>query len=208
MIFLQVFFIGLLAGMSPGPDFFIVMKNSLGYGKKIGIASAIGVGSALLIHATYTILGLALILQRYIYVFKGIQILGACYLAYLGIQAIISTFSGKETNFEFSETVSDSKTFLQGFKNGFLCNILNPKSVLFFLSIFSQFISSNTPRWVEWLYGFEVALAVGGWFVILSVMISSKFFSQIYKKCRKWLDRFFGGLLLYFAYKIYKAVCN
>jgi RhtB (resistance to homoserine/threonine) family protein len=208
MIFLQIFFIGLLAGMSPGPDFFIVMKNSLGYGKKIGIASAIGVGSALLIHATYTILGLALILQKYLYVFKGIQILGACYLVYLGIQAIISTFSSKEANFEYSEIVCDSKTFLQGFKNGFLCNILNPKSVLFFLSIFSQFINSSTPRWMEWLYGFEVALAVGGWFVILSVMISSKFFSQIYKKCRKWLDSFFGGLLLFFAYKICKAVFN
>lgn len=205
---ITITFIGLLAGMSPGPDFFIVMKNSLRYGKKIGIASAIGVGSALLIYATYTILGLALILQKYLYVFKGIQILGACYLAYLGIQAVVSTFSGKEANFEYSEIVCNSKNFLQGFKNGFLCNILNPKSVLFFLSIFSQFINSSTPRWMEWLYGLEIALAVGGWFVILSVMISSKFFSQIYKKCRKWLDRFFGGLLLYFAYKICKAGFN
>lgn len=208
MIFLQVFLIALLAGMSPGPDFFIVMKNSLGYGKKIGIASAMGVGSALLIHASYTILGLALILQKYTYIFKGIQILGALYLAYLGIQAIISTFSVKEVNFEYSENVCDSKTFLQGFKNGFVCNILNPKSVLFFLSIFSQFINSSTPRWMEWLYGFEVALVVGGWFVILSIMISTKFFSRIYTKCRKWLDRFFGGLLLYFAYKICNSVLN
>lgn len=208
MIFLQIFFIGLLAGMSPGPDFFIVMKNSLGYGKKIGIASAIGVGSALLIHASYTILGLALILQKYIYVFKCIQILGACYLTYLGMQSIISTLSSKEVNFESSVIVYDSKTFLEGFKNGFFCNILNPKAFLFFLSIFSQFINSNTPKLVEWLYGLEVVLAVGGWFVILSIIISSKLFNQFYRKCRKWLDRFFGGLLLYFAYKIFKSVFN
>ncbi|HEY5563361.1 MAG TPA: LysE family translocator [Clostridiaceae bacterium] len=205
-MFLQIFLIGILAGMSPGPDFFIVMKNSLGYGKKIGIASAIGIATALIIHASYTIFGLALLLQKYIYVFKFIQISGACYLAYLGIQAIISTFSNKGINIESSETVSDSKTFLQGFKNGFLCNILNPKAFLFFLSIFSQFITSNTPVWVEWVYGLEIVLAVGVWFVFLSVMISTKFFSQIYNKCRIWLDRSFGALLLYFAFKICKSV--
>ncbi|MBU3217368.1 LysE family translocator (plasmid) [Clostridium estertheticum] len=205
-MFLQIFLIGILAGLSPGSDFFIVMKNSLGYGKKIGIASAIGVGTALIIHASYTILGLALILQKYIYVFKFIQISGACYLAFLGIQAIISTFSLKGENFESSETVSESKTFLQGFKNGFLCNILNPKTFLFFLSIFSQFITSNTPIWVECIYGLEIVLTIGGWFVFLSVMISTKFFCRIYKKCRKWLDRFFGGLLLYFASIIFKSV--
>lgn len=207
-MFLEIFLIGILAGMSPGPDFFIVMKNSLGYGKKIGIASAIGIATALLIHVSYTIFGLALVLQNHMYIFKVIQFLGAGYLAYLGILAIISTFSGNEMNFEYSETVCEGKTFMQGFKNGFLCNILNPKTLLFFLSVFSQFITSDTPRWVEWVYGLEIVVAVGGWFIFLSVMVSSKFFSQIYKKCRKWLDRFFGALLLYFSYKICKSIFN
>ncbi|MBP2655781.1 MAG: Lysine exporter protein [Firmicutes bacterium] len=207
-MFFEIFLIGILAGISPGPDFFIVMKNSLEYGKKIGIASAIGIATALLIHASYTIFGLALVLQKYIYIFKAIQILGACYLAYLGIQAIKATFSNKKMDFDYSPNIHDNKTVLQGFNNGFLCNILNPKAFLFFLSIFSQFITPATPGWVEWIYGLEVVLAVGGWFVILSIMISSDFFRQIYQKSRKWLDRFLGGLLLYFAYKISKSVFN
>ncbi|MBU2702707.1 RhtB (resistance to homoserine/threonine) family protein [Sporomusaceae bacterium BoRhaA] len=205
-MFFEIFLIGILAGISPGPDFFIVMKNSLEYGKKIGIASAIGIGTAMLIHASYTIFGLALVLQKYIYLFKAIQILGACYLGYLGVQAIIGTFSSKKMDFEYSKNIHTTKTSLQGFKNGFLCNILNPKAFLFFLSIFAQFITPDTPSWVEWIYGLEVVVAVGGWFVILSIMISSNFFRQIYQSCRKWLDRFFGGLLLYFAYKITKSV--
>jgi RhtB (resistance to homoserine/threonine) family protein len=205
-MFFEIFLIGILAGISPGPDFFIVMKNSLEYGKKIGIASAIGIGTAMLIHASYTIFGLALVLQKYIYLFKAIQILGACYLGYLGVQAIMATFSSKEMDFEYSKNIHTTKTFLQGFKNGFLCNILNPKAFLFFLSIFAQFITPDTPSWVEWIYGLEVVVAVGGWFVILSIMISSNFFRQIYQSCREWLDRFFGGLLLYFAYKITKSV--
>jgi len=207
-MFLEVFLIGILAGISPGPDFFIVMKNSLEYGKRIGIASAFGVGSALLIHAAYTILGLAIVIQTYVYVFKLIQIAGACYLAYLGVQAIRGTFSDKDVEFTYDETQRGDKTFLQGFNNGFLCNILNPKAFLFFLSIFSQFLSPKTPNWMAWAYGLEVVAAVTGWFVLLSIMTSANRFQRVYNKSRKWFDRFFGGLLMYFAYKISKSVLD
>lgn len=205
-MFLQIFLIGVLAGMSPGPDTVIVMKNSLGYGKKIGIASAIGIGTALLIHASYTIFGLALVLQKYLYVFKLIQFAGACYLLYLGSQAILSTLKVQELNLELTEAAEDRKTFLQGFNNGFLCNILNPKAFLFFLSIFSQFLTPTTPGWVKWLYGLEIGLAVGGWFTILSVLISSRLFKETYQRIRSWIDRLLGGLLLYYAYRIFRAV--
>lgn len=207
-MFLEVFLIGILAGISPGPDFFVVMKNSLENGKRVGIASALGVGSALFLHASYTILGLALVIQTYVYIFKFIQILGACYLAYLGIQAIISTFSGKDMEFEYAKTRHEDKTFFQGFNNGFLCNILNPKAFLFFLSIFSQFISPTTPHWMAWVYGLEVVVAVAGWFVFLSIVVSTNRFQQIYNKSRKLVDRFFGGILLYFAYKISKSALD
>lgn len=139
-MFFQIFIIDLLLAISPGPDFFIVMKNSLGYGKKIGIASAMGISTALLIHVSYTILGLAIILKQYIFVFKFIQTLGACYLIYLGIKSIISTFSNKQGLNNQLETIkyknenSHSKKFAEGFRNGFICNILNPKAFLFFLS--------------------------------------------------------------------------
>lgn len=203
---LQIFIIGLLAAIAPGPDFFIVMKNSLGYGKKIGIASALGIGSALLIHATYTILGLALVIQRHSYVFKSIQLLGAAYLAYLGIQAIRSTLSGTESSLEEMHAVEGTKTVLQGFQNGFLCNILNPKAFLFFLSIFSQFLHPDMPHWVAWGYGLEIACTVSGWFVFLSVMISSAVFRRVYQKAHCWVERFFGVLLLFFAATICRSV--
>jgi len=208
MLFVQIFLIGVLAGISPGPDFFIVMQNSLEHGKKIGIASACGVASALLIHASYTILGLALLLQEYVSVFKLIQIVGACYLAYLGLQAVLATLSNKKMEMDAAKGARGQKTFGQGFKNGFLCNMLNPKAFLFFLSVFSQFMTPETPRWVEWVYGLEVVVAVGGWFVFLSIAISSRFFRRGYQKCRKWLDRSFGGILLYFAYKISRSALN
>lgn len=73
---------------------------------------------------------------------------------------------------------------MSDFMNGFLCNILNPKAFVFFLSIFSQFVTPETSRRLEWIYGFEVVLAVGCWFIILAVLISLPVFTELYQKSR------------------------
>jgi len=94
------------------------------------------------------------------------------------------------------------KSLGSGFMNGFLCNLLNPKVFLFFLSIFSQFITAETSRRVEWIYGFEVAVVVGFWFIVLAVLITLPVFEGLYQKLRLWLERIFGLVLLYFAVKV------
>jgi RhtB (resistance to homoserine/threonine) family protein len=204
-MFFEVFLFALLAGMSPGPDFFIVTKNAMGYGKKIGIATAIGVASALVIHATYSILGLTIIMNHYHTLFVIIQLFGAAYLAYLGISSILSSFKKKNTNTSSGETNQKIKGFREGLLNGFLCNILNPKAYLFFLSVFSQFMSASTPLWIEWVYAAEVIFVIGLWFCFLSIIISAKQFKKAYNKAEKWIDRFFGAILLLFAIKITKS---
>lgn len=205
-MFIEVIVVALLAGMSPGPDFFLIMKNSLGYGRKVGIASALGIAAALAIHATYTILGLAIIIQNFHYVFLAIQLLGAIYLAYLGICTLLSTFTSVKFELENIVELPNHKSLFQGFLNGFLCNILNLKAFVFFLSIFSQFMTPGTSHCVECIYGFEVVLVIGAWFVILSSLISTNVFQSIFRKCRIWLERFFGMILIYFAFRICKSV--
>lgn len=205
-MFLEVFLIGILAGMSPGPDFFIVMKNSLAHGKKMGIATAIGVGTALMIHATYTVLGLTIVIQTYGYVFKALQLLGAGYLAYLGLGGILSLWRNKEMGLETDTRHTEEKNIFQSFKNGFFCNLLNPKAFLFFLSIFSQLFSADTAKWVEWIYAFEIVFATSLWFVFLATIISTEIFRDVYKKTHGIIDGVFGGILLYFSYRLSKSI--
>jgi len=201
-MFLEVLLFGLVAGMSPGPDFFVVTRNSIAYGKRIGIASAIGVASALVFHATYSILGLTVIMVNYHFLFVLIQLSGAAYLAYLGIISVVASFQKKPTSETDSADTIGSKSLGTGFLNGLLCNLLNPKAYLFFLSIFSQFMSPTTPMWVEWIYAFEVVAVIGLWFTALAILISTKGFKSLYWKFEKWIDRTFGGVLLFFAVKI------
>ena len=206
-MFLEVFVIGILTGMSPGPDFLMVMRNSLTHGKNIGIATAGGIGAALIFHATYTVLGLTLVIQSYIWLFEILQVLGAAYLAYLGIGGIRSLFQAQKLAITTeTEPPVEPKNLWQGFKNGFLCNLLNPKAFLFFLGIFSQLFSPDTAKWIEWIYAFEIVLATSLWFVFLSVFISIDFFRRIYERTQKAIDGIFGGILMYFSYRIVKDV--
>ncbi|OYD08140.1 LysE family translocator [Paludifilum halophilum] len=200
-MYLEVFAVGILAGMSPGPDFFVVMKNSLGFGYRVGIATALGIALALIVHITYTILGFTLILQQYPSLFIVIQIAGALYLLWLGWNAIRSAPKKGELNTDV-DVEQKEKSSLQGFREGFLCNVLNPKAALFFLSIFSQFITADTAGWVQWIYGSEVIAAVGLWFVLLAIIISYPKFRSFYKKYSYWFDRLLGGILIYFAVRI------
>jgi RhtB (resistance to homoserine/threonine) family protein len=198
ILFIEVFIIGILAGLSPGPDFFIVMKNSLGFGSRIGIATALGVAFALFVHITYTILGFTYILEEVPSIFTAIKLMGSLYLLWLGFQAVRSAPQNGHLQTNFQKT-NVNKTFVQGFREGFLCNVLNPKAALFFLSIFSQFISTDTGSWVRWIYGLEIVFAVGLWFISLSAIISYRKFRDFYERYHYWFDRCLGGILLYFA---------
>jgi threonine/homoserine/homoserine lactone efflux protein len=148
-MFAEVFIVGLLSGISPGPDFAVVMRNSLSYGWRAGIASALGIGVALSVHVTYTVLGFAIILRHLPLLFQLVQLLGAAYLFWLGLHAICS----KPSRHSIDEVHRSSgvKSFGSGFRDGFLCNLLNPKAALFFLSIFSQFLTPRTPHWMRWV---------------------------------------------------------
>ena len=202
-MYFEVFLVGLLAGISPGPDFVVVMKNSLSGGRGSGRGAALGIATALIIHVSYTVLGFAVLLQHYPGLFHGIQLAGAAYLIFLGLQALRSRPAPPQTA-PLAETAAGTAPsgISRGFRDGFLCNLLNPKAPLFYLSIFAQFLTPATPGWVRWIYGLETVVAVGGWFLFLATVASSEHFRKVYVKSRHWFDRALGLVLLYLAVRI------
>ncbi|UOF89647.1 LysE family transporter [Fodinisporobacter ferrooxydans] len=200
-MYVEIFLIGVLAAISPGPDFVVVMKNSLGIGRKYGIATALGIASALIVHVTYTILGFTIIIKKFPSLFNIIKLAGAIYLLWLGYKGIRSKAQSESSN-EISIEQKLKPSIREGFREGFLCNLLNPKAPLFFLSVFSQFLGHNTSDWVRWVYGGETIFAIGLWFVSLAVLISNNYFRNMYQKYMHWFDRGLGVVLIVFAVTI------
>jgi len=200
-MYAEIFLIGILAALSPGPDFVVVMKNSLGIGKKYGIATALGIASALIVHVTYTILGFSIILEKFPILFNIIKLTGAIYLLWLGYKGICSKAQPESSN-EISVEQNSQPSLRLGFREGLLCNLLNPKAPLFFLSVFSQFLGHDTPDWMRWVYGGETILAIGLWFVSLAILISNSYFRKFYQQYMHWFDRGLGIILIIFAVTI------
>ena len=217
-MYFAVFLVAILAGISPGPDFVVVANNTVAYGKKTGIATGLGIAVALAVHATYSILGLGFLLADHPVLFGAIQLAGAAWLAWLAVMSIMSSFRSPVEAPVAGATVADTtvagdnaaapsrKSFGAGFRDGLLCNLLNPKAYIFFLSIFSQFMTPGTPPWVEWIYGLEVVLTIGAWFVLLAMALSTPGFGRLFARSGKWIERLFGLVLIGFAAKIVVSV--
>lgn len=148
--------ISIFMAISPGADFVMVVRNSLTYSRKAGLFSALGVNLAIWIHVAYSIAGLALIISQSILLFSIIKYLGAAYLLYIGWK----TFSAKSIpNVDASKKSSRSISNFAALRIGFITNALNPKATIFFLSIFTQIVTPETPLQMQFLYGLIISIA-------------------------------------------------
>ena len=198
-IILTVALIHLLGAMSPGPDFVMITRNSLIYSRRTGIYSAIGLGLGVIVHITYSLLGIALIISQSIILFNIIKFIGAGYLIYIGVRSLISKSSHlKLATDEHKVDISPRKAI----SIGFLTNVLNPKVTLFFLSLFTLVISPSTPLGVKLFMGAEMTIVTALWFTLVAYLISHHFVKSRFEKVQKFAGKFIGVVLIGLGIKV------
>lgn len=196
----QFFTIGLLvllSAMLPGPDFAIVTKNTVLHTRRAGLFTTLGVSSACLIHISYCILGLAIVISSSIFLFNTIKYIGAIYLIYLGISSLLAKQAHLKTEnkSQAKKDMSDSTAFRQGF----LCNLFNPKATLFFLALFTVIIKPNTPINWEIAYAIEIFMIVTIWFSCLCLLLSHRKVMHLLDKAEIYVAKALGVFLILFG---------
>jgi RhtB (resistance to homoserine/threonine) family protein len=197
--FFTIALIHLLAVMSPGPDFAMISRNSLIYSKKAGLFSALGLGAGILVHVTYSLLGIGLLISQSIVLFSIIKFIGAGYLIYIGFKSLRSKVSTEAINEQTSE---NNLSPVQAIRMGFITNVTNPKVTLFFLSLFTQVIRPETPLFWQILYGAEMAIMTFLWFSLVAVILSNPLIKQPFRKIQHHTERIFGIILIAFGIKL------
>ncbi|CAD5275158.1 Lysine transporter LysE [Alteromonas sp. 38] len=221
--FLTIALVHLVAVASPGPDFAVVVRNSLAYGRRIAIYTSIGIGLAILLHVGYSLVGLSVVIATTPWLFQTFSYLAAGYLLYLAYGALKSGPSQPrvdgesgvsnsvdnldETKLADNKAANNKKASSQisaqkALWIGFLTNGLNPKATLFFLSLFTAIIDIDTPFSIKLGYGIYLAIATGLWFCFLSYLLSTSKIAQLIGKKGYWLDRAMGVLLVGLAAKL------
>lgn len=198
--FLAVAAIHLLAVASPGPDFAVVVRESVTHGRRAGTWTALGVGSAIFLHVGYSLLGIGLIVSQSIVLFNLLKWLAAAYLVYIGFKALRAGPAKNQPS--AAPTNLGERSPKAAYVAGFMTNGLNPKATLFFLSLFTVVINPHTPLWVQAGYGVYLALATTAWFCLVARLFSHSRVRAGFARIGHWFDRTMGVVLIALGIKI------
>ncbi|WP_454782862.1 LysE family translocator [Legionella sp. WA2022007384] len=196
LLLMMICFIGMI---SPGPDFILVTKNAFFYPKRQALATAFGIVTGCLFHATYCILGLAFIITQSIVLYTTIKYIGACYLIYLGLKGLKSKHSATISQEQASiKNITISKAYIEGV----LCNALNPKLAVFLLSLFTQFVSINASMGDKALVAGVFVTESAFYWPLLVLFLQSNKVRVVFANFQAVLSRLFGGLLVYIGIRV------
>jgi RhtB (resistance to homoserine/threonine) family protein len=189
----------LLAVASPGPDFAVVLKQSLAHGRRTAVWTSLGVGAGISLHVGYSLLGLGLLIKSSALWFEIVKYAGAAYIAWLGVQSLRAKPRAASAAADAERIAATPPSTHGAFATGFLTNALNPKATLFFISLFVLVVNPATPKWIQAGYGLWMIFATAAWFCFVSFAFTHAPVRRRFLRHGHWIDRTLGAVLLAFA---------
>lgn len=192
--------ISCLGMISPGPDFFLVLKNSLSYNRKIALMTCLGVISAIAIHMSYCVAGIAVLITATPWLYNALRYAGAAYLLWIGIKALLAKSSG--TAYVSNQAQELNVTTRAAFMQGLLCNLLNPKATLFFLAIFTQLLNASSTMLDKLVVAFIIWLEAAIWWPMVVFVFQTQIVQRRYFKLQVIIDKLLGVILIVLGVKV------
>ncbi len=186
---LSISLIHLLAVMSPGPDVALTVRNSVLYGRRSGLFTSLGIVCGNLFLVAGAVFGISALINSIPSLRSAIMFVGGIYLIYMGFSSI-KTMS-KNTDDSFSAK-SEGKSFF----SGFITNVTNVKAGLYYVSIFSKFITDDITLTVKIIYCLTVLFVTLIWFSFAAFLFASGSVRSRYMKKRVLIELLMGIVLI------------
>ena len=181
----------IVGAMSPGPSMALIIRNSIKYGRVSGILSSVGHAIGIGIYAAVSVAGLQIILINNIFLFNTIQFCGSVFLLVLGILFLRDT--GKKLS------IQDKQKSVNSFMQGFAISILNPKILIWFAAIFSQFIEISSTNFVKLIMVLIASSIDGLWYIILTIIVTGFGLKQFLENNTKIIQNISGTVLIFIS---------
>ena len=192
--FLTIAILHLFAVASPGPDFLLVTRQCLRFDRTVAIWASAGIATGILFHSFIAITGVTLIISSNPEVFKWLKVLASIYIAYLGYLSIF-----KSSTTVNDEDKKDNENYVGSFTLGLITNILNPKAILFFITVFTAVVDVSTTRLLLGLYGLYMSITTFIWFTGISYIFSNQGLRDRYKQFIPFFEKGIGIVLIIIA---------
>ena len=185
----QIIVVCLLGAMSPGPSMVVIINNAIVKSRVNGIIAAIAHGIGISIYALFAVLGIGLIIQTSSYIFNGLQILSIIFLFYLGFQSLRNT---NAIHFEDVPISSGVTSFAQGLA----ISILNPKIFIWFVAIYSQFMSIDNNLILNTTLIVTAGIVDILWYILLVYLVTTGMIFELIKSNYRFIHKFTGILFV------------
>jgi len=188
----------LLLALVPGPDFALVTRNALAFGRRGVLLTTAGLTGGLALWVAASAVGVAVVLERSAGVYTTLRLAGAVYLGYLGARTLwASRRDAAPLGLDGPQPRRRPSTI---WRQGLLSAALNPKLGVFFVSVFPQFIDTSRPALPQ-------SLLLGGIFIVIGIAWMNAYGMSVTKlrdvlmstRVRRWLERATGVALLAFS---------
>lgn len=180
---------------SPGPIFFVLSRHAMAGTRRNAILIAFGVTAGSLAWAVMSLMGFAAVLIQLGWLYTGLRLAGAAYLIYLGVMLLLASRRAvaEDSESDWYAAVLDAPGAL---RLGLMTSLSNPKSAVFWSSVFLVVFPSAPPGW---MYGATLVLVLAisfGWHMLLVVIFSTERARLTYMRLKTWIDRIAGSLLI------------
>lgn len=183
-----------LGQFSPGPDMLLLTRTALAEGARSGVRMALGIGTGLAVHATLAVGGTALLFQREGWLREALRWLAAAYLLWLAWGLLTQWAAHFSPGSKMPEPVARGR--YSPYVRGLLCNLLNPKALVFLAAVTAPFLAGERPGW--WAAAMWGIVVGQGWLLwsLWAVLLQWRPLRAGYRRAGPWIDGLFGLALL------------
>lgn len=196
-----------LLTMSPGVDTLVVIRNTLRGGYRDGVVTSFAICLGLFVHAVISAGGISLILLQSAFLFAALKLVGALYLIWLGYKSLSSALARNHCSSlakALEESTSkDRISVWKSFREGFLSNVLNPKTIVFYMAFLPQFIQPEEPAMIKSLFLAGVHFAIANvWQLLIVLMVGRASVWLLKGSVMRVVDGVIGGAMVAFGLKL------
>jgi threonine/homoserine/homoserine lactone efflux protein len=178
--------------MIPGPSFVLVARNAIGLSRRDGLATALGMGAGGIFFGSIALAGLYTLLQAVEWLYIGLKVAGGAYLIFVAAKI----WRGADRPIAMQDaTAAASGSPRKSFLVGLTTQLSNPKTAIWYGSIFAALLPQHPPLWCYFVLPPLVFSVEFGWYTIVALCFSSQRPRDVYLRAKKWIDRIAAGAI-------------
>lgn len=188
-----------VAQLSPGPDIILIAKSSASTTRRNTIHIVAGISLGIVLWVVLTLLGFTVLVEQFPWIQQVLMLIGGLFLAKMGWAMLSGGLRSLKQSSALEDVQAQSSAQKNYFLLGLFTNLSNPKTLIYFSSVFSLALSSSASDYLKAQLAVIIPLQTFLTFVLVMLLLSQPKIKAVYQRSGSYIDILSGALFLIFA---------